>query len=66
MCMQMCYMWIESIGRVEQVQCVFPLSLQCGNGVKEEGESCDIEDFGKETCQSAQGTMCVTVHMAYV
>ncbi|CAI8052404.1 Collagen alpha-1(XVIII) chain [Geodia barretti] len=31
----------------------------CGNGVKEEGETCDAEDFGRETCQSSQGTMSI-------
>ena len=40
--------------------------LQCGNGVKEEGESCDLEDFGRETCQSSQGTMCVVALVAVV
>ena len=38
-----------------------PLFLpQCGNDIKEEGEACDGEDFGRETCHSSQGTMLVT------
>ena len=39
--------------------------LQCGNGVKEEGESCDVDDFGRETCQSSQGTMWVALVVLY-
>ena len=26
--------------------------LQCGNGIKEEGEECDVVDLGNDTCQT--------------